>query len=346
MNQEELNDREKSILRYIIQQFILTASPVGSRNISRHYDIGLSPASVRNIMADLEEMGLIDHPHTSAGRVPTDKGYRVYVDNLMKVSNLKSNEKSNIAKQMEPYQNTTDELILLASKLLSSITRQVACVLYPKLDSGVLEKIQLVSLSSNRLLIIISIKAGLVKTMTLEVDSDIKDSHLHTVQSLLNERLSGLTLAEIRKTFRERFSDVSVNDKPILTLFVDSADKIFTDFKTNDRVIMSGTRNLLNQPEFENPEKFESVIELIEDKDIVIHFFEKNIERNKDGVIVSIGKENQSKKFEEYSLVSKQYHAGDVEGMLGVIGPRRMDYSRIVAIVDYISNMLSNYLSK
>lgn len=346
MNQEELNDREKSILRYIIQQFILTASPVGSRNISRHYDIGLSPASVRNIMADLEEMGLIDHPHTSAGRVPTDKGYRVYVDNLMQVSNLKSNEKSNIAKQMEPYQNTTDELILLASKLLSSITRQVACVLYPKLDSGVLEKIQLVSLSSNRLLIIISIKAGLVKTMTLEVDSDIKDSHLHTVQSLLNERLSGLTLAEIRKTFRERFSDVSVNDKPILTLFVDSADKIFTDFKTNDRVIMSGTRNLLNQPEFENPEKFESVIELIEDKDIVIHFFEKNIERNKDGVIVSIGKENQSKKFEEYSLVSKQYHAGDVEGMLGVIGPRRMDYSRIVAIVDYISNMLSNYLSK
>ncbi len=346
MNQEELNDREKSILRYIIQQFILTASPVGSRNISRHYDVGLSPASVRNIMADLEEMGLIDHPHTSAGRVPTDKGYRVYVDNLMQVPNLKSNEKSNIAKQMEPYQNTTDELILLASRLLSSITRQVACVLYPKLDSGVLEKIQLVSLSSNRLLIIISIKAGLVKTMTLEVDSDIKDSHLHTIQSLLNERLSGLTLAEIRTTFRERFSDVSVNDKPILTLFVDSADKIFTDFKTNDRVIMSGTRNLLNQPEFENPEKFESVIELIEDKDIVIHFFEKNIERNKDGVIVSIGKENQSKKFEEYSLVSKQYHAGDVEGMLGVIGPRRMDYSRIVAIVDYISNMLSNYLSR
>ena len=345
MIDEELNEREKSILRSIVQQFILTAAPVGSRYIVKKYDIGFSPATVRNIMSDLEESGFINHPHTSAGRVPTDKGYRFYVDSLMEIPSLNQAEKSIIKKSFNIDIENTDDLLRLASKLMSQITRQIACVTYPKLDRGVLQKIQLVSLSSTRLLIVLSIKSGLVKTITLEVKAEIKESQLTYVESLLNERLSGLTLDEIRKSFKERFGDVSDEQKPIIRIFIDSVDKIFVDLKTDERVYVTGTRNVITQPEFENPEKFQSVIELIEDKDIIIHILEKR-EKSADDVFISIGKENKNIKLDEYSFVSKEYKFGETSGTLGIIGPKRMEYSKVVAIVDYIAKMLSDMLKQ
>ena len=159
METEELNQREKQILRSIVQQFILTATPVGSRNISKKYDIGFSPATVRNIMADLEESGFVNHPHTSAGRVPTDKGYRYYVDSLMDIERLNTKEKGLIEESLNIIANETDELVKITSRLLSSITKQIACVTYPNLESGILEKIQIISLTSIRILVVISIKS-------------------------------------------------------------------------------------------------------------------------------------------------------------------------------------------
>src|SRR5690606_24769731 len=194
MLEEKLNEREKSILRSIVQQFILTASPVGSRYIVKKYNIGFSPATVRNIMSDLEESGYINHPHTSAGRVPTDKGYRFYVDSLMEISELNLHEKGIINKSFEAEISETDHLLKIASQLMSQITKQIACVTYPKLDKGILTKIQLVSLSSTKLLVVLSIKSGLVRTITLEYSIDVKETQLSYVESLLNERLSGLTL--------------------------------------------------------------------------------------------------------------------------------------------------------
>jgi heat-inducible transcriptional repressor len=343
MIDEELNEREKSILRSIVQQFILTAAPVGSRYIVKKYDIGYSPATVRNVMSDLEDSGFINHPHTSAGRVPTDKGYRFYVDSLMDIPALNDTERGIINKSFGHEISDTDDLFKIASKLMSQITKQIACVTYPKLDRGILQKIQLVSLSSTRLLIIISIKSGLVKTITLEIKSEIKEIQLNYLESLLNERLSGLTLNEIRKTFKERFSDVGDNEKPIIRIFVDSVDKIFMDSKTDDRVFITGATNVLKQPEFENPEKFQSVIELIEDKDIIIHIMEKK-DKSTDDVLISIGKENKDIKLEEYSLITKEYNYGETSGTLGIIGPKRMEYSKVVAIVDYIAKMLSETL--
>jgi heat-inducible transcriptional repressor len=345
MIDQELNEREKSILRSIVQQFILTASPVGSRYIVKKYDIGFSPATVRNIMSDLEESGFINHPHTSAGRVPTDKGYRFYVDSLMDIPSLNQAEKGIINKSFSSEIEDTDDLFRLASKLMSQITRQIACVTYPKLDRGVLQKIQLVSLSSTRLLIVLSIKSGLVKTITLEVKTDIKESQLNYIESLLNERLSGLTFDEIRKSFKERFSDVSDEQKPIIRIFVDSVDKIFVDSKKDERVYITGAKHVLTQPEFENPEKFQGVIELIEDKDIIIHILEKR-DKNADDVIISIGRENKNIKLDEYSFVSKEYNYGETSGTLGIIGPKRMEYSKVVAIVDYIAKMLSEMLKQ
>jgi heat-inducible transcriptional repressor len=342
MSNEELNEREKNILRFIIQQFILTANPVGSRNITKRYDIGFSPATVRNIMSDLENSGFIDHPHTSAGRIPTDKGYRFYVDSLMDVQKLHSSEMGLINKSLDSTLTETDELLRVASNLLSSITHQIACVTYPKLESGIFEKIQIIQLTSLRILVVITIKSGLVKTITLELNSDLKTAQLTPVEQLLNERLSGLSLREIRETFKERFKDVGEDEHPIIRLFVDSIDKIFKDDTRGERALITGAKNVLKQPEFENPESFQSVIELIEDKDIIIHILEKSGDDKE--VFISIGSENENQKLKEYSFISKKYELGEITGTLGIVGPKRMEYSKVIAIVDYVGKMISEIL--
>lgn len=345
MIHDDLNDREKTILRSIVQQFILTASPVGSRNITRKFNIGVSPATVRNIMSDLEETGFINHPHTSAGRVPTDKGYRYYVDSLMELEKLRSTDKGIIDKNLDQNILETDEILKIASRLLSTITKQIACVTYPTLDNGILEKIQLVILSSTRLLVVVSIKSGLVKTLTLELESEIEDTKLQKVEVLLNERLNGLTFQEIRKTFKERFFDIGDTEKPIIRLFIDSVDKIFKDHKKDDKLVITGATNVIHQPEFDDPGKFQSVIELIEDKDIIIHIMDKRRQDNPNNVLISIGSENGDEKFNEYSLITKEYTFGETSGTVGIIGPKRMEYSKVVAIVSYLGDMLSEVLT-
>lgn len=344
METEELNQREKAILRSIVQQFILTATPVGSRNITKKYDIGFSPATVRNIMSDLEDSGFINHPHTSAGRVPTDKGYRFYVDSLMDIERLNTKEKGLIEDGLSSGTIEADELVKITSRLLSSITKQIACVTYPNLESGILEKIQIISLTSTKILAVISIRSGLVKTITMELDTEMRESQLESVQLILNEKLAGLSLEEIRKTFKERFQDADEDQKPIIRLFVDSIDKLFKDDTKSDRLIVTGAKNIIQQPEFEHPENFQSIIELIEDKDVIIHIMEKSSESKKEEVYISIGSENLEKKLKEYSFVSKEYKFGESSGTLGIIGPKRMEYSRIVAIVDYLAKVLSEHL--
>ncbi len=345
MTNEELNEREKNILRHVIQQFILTAAPVGSRNVANKIGVNISPATIRNIMADLEESGYIDHPHTSAGRVPTDKGYRLYVDTLMDIQELRNSEKNKINKNLDIDLIETDELLRITSALMSSITQQLACVSYPKLDSAILEKLQIVSLTSTRILVIISIKSGLVKTITLELSTNIEPSQIDSVQTLLNEKIAGLTFSEIRSTFEERFRNVEEDQKPIIRVFVDSVDRIFKDVKLTDKILITGAKNVIKQPEFEDPHNFQSVIELIEDKDIIIHIMEKSGDAAPDQVLVSIGSENKFEELQEYSFVSKNYKLGDITGTLGIIGPKRMDYSRVVAIVDYMAKMLSEILN-
>ncbi len=342
---EDLNDREKTILKSIVQQFILTASPVGSRNITKKFDVGVSPATVRNIMSDLEESGFINHPHTSAGRIPTDKGYRYYVDTLMEIQKLKNADKGIIDKSLDKNILETDEILKIASKLLSTITKQIACVTYPTLDNGILEKIQLVMLSSTRLLVVVSIRSGMVKTMTLEFESEVENEKLLKVEGLLNERLNGLTFQEIRKTFKDRLSDIGESEKPIIRLFIDSVDKIFIDHKKEDKLVITGATNIIQQPEFEDPGKFQSVIELIEDKDIIIHIMDKKRIESSNNVLISIGSENEDDKFNEYSLITKEYTFGETSGTVGIIGPKRMEYSKVVAIVSYLGDMLSEVLT-
>ena len=251
MLSSNLTDREKSILRFVIHQYILTANPVGSRNLSKKYDVGFSPATVRNIMSDLEDSGYLGHPHTSAGRVPTDLGYRFYVNSLMEAPSLTPEEVDFIESHFDQKKFETNEILKITSSILSNITQQLAYVSYPKLSNATLEKIQLVSLSSSRLLVVVSIKSGMIRTITMEVTAGYDKNNLSTIQRILNERLSGLTFNEIKNSITERVKSISDKElKPVIRVFLESVGEIFDDVKTNESSIITGTKNLLNQPEF------------------------------------------------------------------------------------------------
>ena len=341
-NAEALNDRERDILRRVVYNFIQTAVPVGSRYISKHFEAPLSPATIRNVMADLEELGYLSHPHTSAGRVPTDLGYRYYIDFLMEMEELSDREKVQIQQQLATVADP-DSLLRESSKLLGKISKQLSVVSSPHISSGVFEKLELVPIASSKLLVIISIRSGLVKTLMLEVGVEIKREYLEHISRVLNERLSGLTLRQIRDTFIERTRDVQDERTGLIRLFIDSVDQLFDDMKDRDKVHISGTQNIIEQPEFIDPKNFRSVIELIENDDMIVHLLEKHQEAEKDFVI-TIGEENKDSKAKEYSVVSATYDLEGVTGRVGIIGPTRMDYAKLIPLVDHIAKLVARMM--
>jgi heat-inducible transcriptional repressor len=341
---QDLNDREKTILRSVIYTFIQTATPVGSRYISKRHSLGLSAATVRNVMSDLEELGYIDHPHTSAGRMPTDKGYRFYVDSLIELEKLSRGEQNAIQSQLQTVPDPED-VLRETSRLIGTISHQLGIVSAPKLSSGILEKIELVSLSSTRIMIIISIQSGFVKTMMMDVQAEISRPKLEDVGRLLNERLSGITLQQIRLTFPARVQDLQHEETGLIRLFVDSVDKLFDDSRGHEKVHIGATTSLLSQPEFENSDKFRSVIELLENEDIIVHVLEEAGPR--DGAIaVTIGSESGDEKLKDFSLITSAYTIGGTRGTVGVIGSKRMDYQKVIPIVDYVAKAISALFAK
>jgi len=339
---EELNDRERGILRHIVHNYILTAIPVGSRYISKRIEAQLSPATIRNVMADLEDEGFLSHPHTSAGRVPTDLGYRYYVDYLMEVEQLTEAEKQAIQDQLDKTPDPT-ELLRETSRLLGKISKQLSVVSSPHFSSGTFEKIELIPITSSRLLVVISIRSGLVRTIMLEVGLDVRREVLDRVGSLLNERLSGLTLQQIRESFPERVRDVQDEQTGLVRLFIDSVDEMFTDVH-DEKVHIAGTQNIIEQPEFVDPKNFRSVIELIENQDMIVHLLEKH-EGSDKNFVITIGSENDESRAQDYSVVTATYNIEGITGRVGLIGPKRMNYSKLVPLVDHVAKTIARMLA-
>ncbi|HCV42755.1 MAG TPA: heat-inducible transcription repressor HrcA [Bacteroidetes bacterium] len=336
----DLSQRERTVLRYIVHDFIQTATPIGSRFISKKHEdvLGLSSASIRNVMSDLEGKGYINHPHTSAGRVPTDVGYRLYCDSLMMLEQLSEGEQETIRKDLD-FVEDSEMLLRESSRLLGRISHQLSIVAPPELSSGTFEKLELVHITGNRIMVIISIKSGLVRTIMMEVASEIQREKLEDLTRFLNERLSGLTLHQIRENFAEIVKDAQNEETGLISLFIDSVDKLFSTGKT-DSLHISGTENIIDQPEFVNPKDFRSVIELINNKDIIVHVLQKN-EARPNETRVTIGEEHGEEKLKQYSVVTSTYMLGDVTGAVGLIGPTRMAYARLIPLVDYVAKTIS-----
>ncbi len=353
MNHRELTLRERQVLGIIIQSYVVTAAPVGSRTIARNYDLGLSDATIRNVMADLEAAGYISQPHTSAGRVPTDKGYRYYVDLIMQVSRIDEDEKRVIDHNLGLFgperPGTSGEVLGTAAKVLGSISRQLSVVLPPRFSNAIFERLDIVLLSSTRIMVVIAIQSMFVKTIVMELAVALPRHKIDEVVDILNERLAGLTLDEIRSTIAMRLSDCK-GDTCLMDSIVESADTLFDESAILDRLYVSGAEYIVDQPEFSQPQKVRGIITMIEDKFGIARLVDdmgglSGQAGNGSDVLISIGTENRRPEAEDLTIVSSPFYAGKMVGKVGVLGPKRMDYEHAVRVVNYMAGCLSAALS-
>ncbi len=355
MDSRELTLRERQVLGIIIQSYIVSAAPVGSRHIARNYNLGLSDASIRNVMADLEDEGYISQPHTSAGRVPTDKGYRCYVDLIMHVQRVNDEEKRRIDKDFgqinSDRKGTSSDVLLSAAKVLGSISRQLSVVLSPAFSNAVFEKLDMVLLTSSRMMVILSIRSLFLRTIVMELDIEVSRSTVDQVTVFLNERLSGLTLAEIRRSIAARLGDCPC-DRTLLERVIRSSGEIFDETPIIERLYISGAEYIVDQPEFKQPEKVRDLISMIEDKTSVAKLVERasaGVEAQRPpgmDISISIGRENSERNAGELTIVSTPYYVSGMIGQLGILGPTRMDYEHAVRVLNYMADCLSATLSE
>lgn len=343
MTFRNLSDREKGVLQALISLYVATAQPVGSKAIAAEYQLGVSPATIRNTLKDLEERGLIQKPHTSAGRVPTDKGYRAYVDDLLRPEGLTRSEEKKIQDEMMLDYGKVEELMEQTSKVLGDISKQLGVTLAPRFDQGILTNIDLIPVAEKKLLVVLAIKSGLVRSILLEANSSLETLALDKTKSVLNERLCGLTLGQIRDSIKERLKETSTGDPRLIKLFLDSSANILS-FDQTEQLHLGGTTNIVNQPEFQDADRLSTFIELIEQKKILAELLAtKGIN---EGITITIGKEIDRGEMESCSLVTSSYGSGEVKGIIGIIGPKRMRYSKFVSLVDYTAKLLNEILSR
>ncbi|MFH1010232.1 MAG: heat-inducible transcriptional repressor HrcA [bacterium] len=339
-----LSDREKKVLRLIIQHFVLTANPVGSRHLARHGKLGLSPATIRNVMADLEERGLLSHPHTSAGRLPTDLGYRVYVNQLMETTELSAREKESIEQVFEEVSGELDEILIVTARVLSQLSKLLGIVLAPSLSEGVLDRIDIVRIAEGRALIVIAVRLGPVRTILAEISQILTDEQVQRIARELNARLAGLTLEQVKNEIAARVGDLPEGRTELVRFFVDSAEKLFT-FAAPQDLRIGPTAQVIAQPEFANAKSLRGIIELIEDRDIVVHLLTTPT-GEEEKVHVAIGGENPERRARSLSVLTSHYEASGVRGALGIIGPTRMNYPRLVSLVDYTAKTVAKHLKR
>ncbi len=340
---DHLSERERRVLNSIVENFVRNAVPVGSRVLSKKHGMELSPATIRNVMGDLEEMGYLTHPHTSAGRVPTDKGYRLYVDSLMEIEALSEQEKNEILQHFLRVSKEVDSILDAASQMIARVSNQLGVVLSPRFYQGVFEKIELVPIAEKKVLMVLSIKSGLVRTILLKMDAEVSREVMDKTAAMINERLHGLSLMEIKSTLDSRLRDLIEVDANLVNAIASSASPLI-DQIDHRNFHFGGTNNIMAQPEFADHHKLSNMLNLLESKQIVIHLFEQN--ESKSELTIAIGEENRDELIKYCSLITTSYHLGSVTGTLGVIGPTRMRYPKVIALVDFMAKVLTEVLEE
>jgi heat-inducible transcriptional repressor len=343
----ELTDRERQVLDAVVRTYVETAEPTGSRTVSRRFDIGVSAATVRNTMSDLEDKGYLFHPHTSAGRVPTDLAYRFFVDRLMEPHRLTEAEQLSLKRELdETGGSAVERLVRHATRALSLLSNELGVAVAPRLADAVLEKLELIQVSSSKVLLVVTIRGGVVRTVYVDLPVEVPQDVLVTVTVALNERLAGLSLEEIRRTLPERMRDsfTSASDAAeLLNVFVQSGPELFDLRDLEGTNIHLGHASVLaSQPEFETGDQLKGLIELTERRDLLARTVGQREHRGR--LMITIGGENDTSELVDFTLVTAEYRAGDLTGVIGVIGPTRMPYEKVVTIVDYTSTLVTRML--
>jgi heat-inducible transcriptional repressor len=339
--QEHLSERSRQILEAIVEDYIVTAEPIGSRTITRRHGLSLSPATVRNVMADLEEMGFLVSPHTSAGRVPTDKAYRFYVDSLVGVNRIAREEREEIRKSCSLTGRDVGEVLKETSKMLSSVSHYMGIVMGPRFTANVFRQMEFVKLSGKKILAILVSQSGSVQNKIIETDEELNVADLTRMANYLNDILKGLTIAQVKKRILEEMHEEKIKYDALLARALELSRQTLEG--TDAEVFIEGQANILEQPEFADVTKMKEIIRAFEEKGQLLALLERCMAA--EGVQIFIGSESHLNRMSGMSLVTATYVTGkDTLGILGVIGPTRMGYAKIIPIVDYTAKQVSRLL--
>lgn len=342
---ESLTERERRVLEAVIETYVQTAEPAASRTVSKRFGLGLSPASVRNTMSDLEDKGLVFHPHASAGCIPTDRAYRLYVDSLMRLPPVPLTDAHQLREELTGERTVVERILSRAAQVLGVLTNELGVAVGPSLDQAVLERLELLQVSSERLLLVLTLKSGIVRTIFVEVRTELAPGAVVQVAVVLNERLAGLTLKDIRATLSDRLRDAAASPgtRELMNIFVQEADELF-DVSSGagaSGVLLGSTQPLTAQPEFSTKERLQGLMEVTERRDLLRQAL---AERRASGLTITIGSEHPDPKLAPFTLVTSPYRSGPLAGVIGVMGPTRMPYDKIVALVDYTSRLVGELL--
>jgi len=344
MDISHFDERKKKILQVVISHFVRTARPAASRMIVSDYDFPFSSATVRNVLAELEEEGYLTHPYTSAGRIPTDKGYRFYVDRLMEAQKLTQEEERRIAKEYRTKRRGLEEVMRQTSKMLSLISHQAGFILTPTLDRSFLKHIELVPIGGKRILAVLVIQAGLIRHKTIQLNYGLKRSQLYRISKILNEKLSGLPLSQMREEMNRIIEQESNKYLGLLQAAKGLIGQAFTSEESE--IYLEGSANILAsvKEDLYDYAGVGSVFRAIEEKRIILDIVRRFVQN--EGVKVLIGRENLYPELKDFSVVSSTYKSGNrVVGALGIIGPKRMEYPKMVALVDFVAKVVNNILN-
>ena len=346
-NSSQLSERSLYLFKALVEHFIQDGTPVGSRTLSRDSSLDLSPATIRNVMADLEEFGLLDSPHTSAGRIPTAKGYRLFVDSLLRVEDLNSLEVEKIAKELNP-ENDFKSLMQRTSSMLSDITQLAGVVMLPRNEKSTLQHMEFVALSGNRVLVILVVNDREVQNRIIHTSKAYSASELQEASNYLNDIFVGKDLSFVRKNILDELEKTKEQLNRSMQTAIEMAQLAFDYEKSkinSDDLLFSGETNLMDVAELCEVEKLKKLFNTFNQKRDILHLLEQSI--NADGIQIFIGEESGHDVLDNCSVVTSPYEVdGKILGVLGVIGPTRMHYERVIPIVDVTAKMLGSALNQ
>ncbi len=335
----DLNERKLRILQAIIGDFIRTGEPVGSRTLSKKYELGVSPATIRNEMSDLEDMGFLTHPHTSSGRVPSDKAYRLYVNDLMKKKELTFEEKQIITDKLHSDMSEFEKTIQHAAHLLSEITNLTSFAMTPKQDEDKLKYINFLPVDSSTVILMIVADSGKVSNTALKIKVPYTNESLELLSKSMTYNFRGKTISEalkvdIIKSFETDIEAMGILAENIMPNFMKTLENML-----NVNLYMDGLTNIFSIPEYNDLDKAKMFLELLDKKED----FTKKLINRENGVIITIGNENADDLMQDCSLITATYHIdGKLVGKIGVIGPTRMKYDEVTSVIEYVTENLSN----
>ncbi len=332
-----LEERKKKVLQAIVEEYINTAEPVSSNAITNNYGLNFSSATIRNEMAELEKNGFLDKPHTSSGRVPSEKGYRYYVDELLKDDNISLEEIKYISSKLETKVNEIEELTQITANTISEITHYTAVSIGPKPATQIIEEIKFILLGNRMLMAVIMTDTGMIRETIIKFDEDINQKQVDTINYMFNNKLRGQSIEIINRPFEEYLFDEMKYSVKVIKPIVEQIKKVLIE---DEKIYLEGANKAFELPEFNSLEVAKNFVNVLDTKEIVADMLNSGIAKD---INVYIGKENEKEELKDFSIVTFKHKVGNKDlGTIGIIGPKRMNYSKVISVMKYINKKLKD----